>query len=166
MTLSTFEDWAAKHPAAAMDLLGMFESYKTESTDLSRPESAVQGAVRVDLAKQGVKAFRNNVGATPSRCKSCGERRAPVRYGLANDSTRLNKVLKSSDVIGLIPRIITPDMVGKRIAQFGSWEVKPDGWTYSGKGREPAQLAWLTLVRSVGGHADFTTGHLDLTPRI
>ena len=109
------------------------------------------------MAQLGGHAWRNNVGATPSRCPECNTRQAPVRYGLANDSARLNERIKSSDLILAIPRRIGPEHVGTLIAQFGAIECKRPGWEYTGQGREPGQAAWLALVASLGGYATFTT---------
>ena len=123
-------------------------------------ESQVQHQVRLLAARKGAIAWRNNVGATPARCRECGAQRRPVRYGLANDSGRLNDNIKSSDLILAIPRTISPTDVGKKIAQFGAVETKAPGWRYSGKGAEAAQAAWLALVQSLGGYAAFSQGEI------
>ena len=108
-------------------------------------------------------AWRNNVGATPSECPECGAHTTPVRYGLANDSQRLNAKVKSSDLILAIPRTITPHDVGRTIAQFGAVECKRPGWQFNQNDkRESAQLAWLALVRKLGGFATFSTGEVQL----
>jgi hypothetical protein len=79
-----------------------------------------------------------------------------VRYGIANDSKQLGDRLKSGDLIGWRPVIITPDMVGTVIAQIVSVECKAEGW----KPREndeayQAQKRWADLVNSEGGYAVF-----------
>jgi hypothetical protein len=83
----------------------------------------------------------------------------PVRYGLANDSKQLGDRLKSGDLIGWRPVLITPDMVGKVIAQFVSAECKPEDWV-----PPPAdtvdkhitgQRSWADLVNREGGYAVF-----------
>ena len=96
--------------------------------------------------------WRNNVGVLVDRTGR------PVRFGLANESSALNARLKSSDLIGWRAVIVTPEMVGRRIAQFVSRECKAPGWTYRGDPREAAQKAWLDLVTTAGGDACFTTG--------
>jgi hypothetical protein len=142
----------------------------TQGSEADQTEKAVheseawaQQQSRFEIAKQGGYAFRNNVGATPTKCKACGAAQRPVRYGLANDSTQMNKRIKSSDLILAIPRRITPDMIGSTIAQFGAVECKKPGWAYSGKSGEPQQAAWLTFIESLGGFARFSTGGVDLS---
>lgn len=115
-------------------------------------EAAVAAAVRLEAASKGVKLFRNNVGAL------LDARGVPVRYGLANESKRINEKIKSGDYIGWRPVLITPAHVGQSIAQFVSRETKAVGWRYTGAGREPAQLAWAQLVTAGGGDATFCTG--------
>ena len=95
--------------------------------------------------------FRNNVGALKA------EDGRMVRFGLANDSKRRNGVLKSGDLIGIDPVLITSAHVGRTIGQFVSVECKRPGWQYSGTPREVAQLNWIQLVIASGGRAKFVT---------
>lgn len=106
-------------------------------------EAAIQTQLRVKASQAGWRLWRNNVGAGTL------ENGSHIRWGLANDSTRLNGVLKSGDLIGIGPG-----------GQFVSREVKRAGWKYTGTDREKAQLAWITLVCAMGGDASFTTGAL------
>ena len=116
-------------------------------------EAEVQAAVRLEYARRGYRLFRNNVGVLMD---AVGR---PVRFGLANESPKLNEKLKSSDLIGWHPVLITPGMVGLQLAQFVSFECKPSDWhlTDSDK-RGHAQKAWLDLVAGDGGEAKFMTG--------
>ena len=119
-------------------------------------ESFVQSQVRLALSYAGGRAWRNNVGAL------IDERGIPVRYGLANDTKAMNKVCKSSDLIGIKPIIITDDMVGLKIGQFWARECKHAGWKPGAdKKRETAQMNFINLVNAMGGDAAFTNG-LDL----
>jgi ribosomal protein S19 len=52
----------------------------------------------------------------------------------------------SSDMIGLVPIIITQEMVGKQIAQFASIEIKTEHDKLSEK-----QLRWNRMVLRTGG---------------
>lgn len=159
----TFDAWAAKHPDAARELLAVLApACSPPEADADGSEAKVQASVRLQVARLGAYAWRNNVGATPTKCPSCGARRAPVRYGLANDSQRLNGVIKSSDLILAIPRRITTADVGRTIAQFGAIETKRPGWRYTGKDQEPGQAAWLALINKIGGFARFSTGDVEL----
>ncbi len=160
----TYNEWAAQHPAAAADLNAMIGAipWPDVADSGGQSEAWAQQQDRMRAARSGALAWRNNVGATPATCPDCGERQRPVRYGLANDSERLNRVVKSSDLILAIPRQIRPQDVGTTIAQFGAVETKRPGWSYTGNGREAAQAAFLALVRNAGGFATFSTGGLEL----
>lgn len=117
-----------------------------------RSEAAVQASVRLEASRKGMRLWRNNVGAGYSEDGSF------LRWGLANDSAHVNRVLKSADLIGVRPRIITAQDVGKLFGQFVSRECKHVGWRYTGDERETAQLNWAALVMSLGGDASFASG--------
>jgi hypothetical protein len=162
--MTTYADWAASHPQAAAELgqlLGAMPWPADSRTD-GKSEAWAQQRVRLNVAKQGGLSWRNNVGATPARCPDCNAPQRPVRYGLANDSHQLNEVIKSSDLIGAIPRLIAPDMVGSTIAQFVAVEAKRPGWAFSNTKHEQAQAAWLAMVARLGGFATFSTGDVEL----
>ena len=110
-------------------------------------EANAQATIRLEASKKGLRLWRNNVGA------SIDDRGNFIRFGLANDSKRMNEVIKSSDLIGIRPL----NVGGRIIGQFVAREVKPPGWQYSGTKREIAQLAFLELVASFGGDATFAT---------
>ncbi len=78
-----------------------------------------------------------------------------MRYGLCNDTEKLNKAIKSSDAIGIKPVLITAAMVGHIFGQFVAREYKEAGWSYTGKGREAAQAKWLGIITAKGGDARF-----------
>lgn len=161
--MKAYNSWAGHYPQAALALELMLNGMVAEtSVSVGRSEAWGQQQARLDIASQGALSWRNNVGATPAKCPDCGAKQQPVRYGLANDSQKLNEKIKSSDLILAIPRTITPDMVGQRIAQFGAVECKAPGWTYTGKGREAGQAAWLALINKAGGFAAFSTGEVRL----
>jgi hypothetical protein len=115
-------------------------------------EASVQARVRLEIARRGWHAWRNNVGTL------LDSRGVPVRFGLANDSKAVNSNVKSGDLIGIIPRVITPQDVGTVIGQFASWECKREGWRPSPTDdHEQAQMRWAELVLLAGGHAAFVT---------
>jgi len=153
--------WAIKHgvtEAALAELhdvvLGTDAPSDAEAVAADKSEAWAQSRVRIEFNASGGRAWRNNVGVLTD------DRGVPVRFGLANDSAAINHVLKSGDLIGIKPRIVTPDMLGQLIGQFWSREVKKPGWKYTGTPREVAQLAWVNLVLRHGGDAKFTTGEL------
>lgn len=80
----------------------------------------------------------------------------PVRFGLANESKKLNEVFKSSDLIGVLPTLITQDMVGQTIGVFVAVEVKKEGWKRNLKDkREAAQENFISFVNKKFGRAGF-----------
>ena len=146
--------WAIRNRVseqALSELRGIFGTIDTPITNVpvGASEAAVQALVRLEAARKGLKLWRNNVGVLRD------ERNVPVRYGLANDSKRLNAVVKSGDLIGWRPVIITPWMLGSRIAQFVSRECKRPDWKYTGDDHERAQLRWAEVVIADGGDAAF-----------
>ena len=118
-------------------------------------ESDVQARLRLRASREGWLLFRNNVGVL---IDATGR---PVRFGLANDSKAVNKSIKSGDLIGIRPVLITQAMVGMVIGQFASVEVKREGWHLNPRDdHEVAQLSWKNIINNAGGYAIFSTGEL------
>lgn len=115
-------------------------------------ESGVLSDIRLEASQRGCRLWRNNVGATYTQSGQF------MRFGLANDSAALNRAIKSADLIGIRPVLITSEDVGRVIGQFLSREVKHPGWKYTATERERAQLAWAELINSLGGDACFCVG--------
>lgn len=115
-------------------------------------ETDIQALIRLEATRKGMRLWRNNVGVLLDR------NGRPVRYGLANDSAQLNHVLKSSDLIGIRPVVVTSVMVGTTIGQFVAREIKTGNWIYKDGEREKAQQAFIDLINSMGGDAAFCTG--------
>lgn len=115
-------------------------------------EAGVASRVKLEAAKKGIQLWRNNVGAGMIKGG------AFVRFGLANESEAMNKVIKSGDYIGIRPVLITRSLIGTVVGQFISLEIKPSGWRYMCTPRERAQLAWVNFVISMGGEARFISG--------
>lgn len=94
-------------------------------------EAAILAAVRIALSKAGVAIFRNQVGAL----RDAKDRL--VRFGLCKGS---------SDLIGWRSVLVTPEMVGRRVAVFVACEVKaPDGHATT------EQMNFLERVHTAGG---------------
>ena len=143
-------EWAARWqipPVALTDLLNCLGAAMTPDSSTAAPgsEAAVQNAVRMEAARRGYRLWRNNVGSL------IDERGIPIRYGLCNESAKINKVVKSSDLIGISPQ-----------GQFLAYEVKRSDWHYTATDREKAQLAFITFVNQMGGRAAFITSPEEL----
>ncbi len=117
------------------------------------PEAAVINKLKLEASTKGVRLWRNNVGAVYSN-----DTKTFIRFGLANESKQMNTVIKSGDLIGIRPVVITPEMVGRTIGQFVSREAKRSDWRWRGTDRETAQLNWIEMINSLGGDAAFAVG--------
>lgn len=147
--------WAARwavHPRALEELRqALLGLNVAEVRPLAgRSESAVQSLVRLEAARAGVILWRNNVGAVQDH-----ESGSFIRYGLCNDSARVNEQLKSADLVGIRRVLVTPGHVGQHIGQFVARECKHGGWSWTGSPREVAQANFAALVNSYGGDACF-----------
>lgn len=94
----------------------------------------------------GARVFRNNVGLFETKD---GRK---VRTGLC---------VGSSDLIGWTPMVVTPEMVGKRVAIFTSIEVKTKNTKTT-----PIQLAWHQAVNTAGGIAMIEQDPMNVVNRI
>ena len=136
--------WGNYIPAHAIDQLRHIVTYTHElqpRSPLTISEQAVQQYLRVHAPKNGHALWRNNRGAMMN--PDTGNM---VRFGLGNDSVKLDKVWKSSDLIGIGPG-----------GKFMAIEVKHPGWTGPKNDRERAQANFLQSVRGLGGLATFAT---------
>lgn len=157
-SMSAIHDWARTwgvSPVAVLDLLQRLGQGATTPQDTGKggeSEAAVSNEVRLDAAKHDCILWRNNVGAY------LDDRGVMIRYGLCNDTKKLNESIKSHDLIGIRKVLITQGMVGTVLGQFVSRECKERGWVYCGTQREVAQAKFGDIVISMGGDASFTTG--------
>lgn len=154
----TFREWAAQWgvPLAAVmqweQQTGEYPRPTEQSDAAPRSEAWVSSVLQLEAARANVLLFRNNVGALQDKTGRW------VRFGLANESEKINEKFKSSDWIGIRPVLIEARHVGHTLGQFIGREAKPEGWVYTGVGREPAQLAFANLVNAYGGDAAFCAG--------
>lgn len=152
-------DWAMRHGVSKMALTELLA--ELASNDAAPPvadpsnlasEALVQSRIRLEAPRFGVWLTRNNVGGYMA------DNGQFVRYGLANESTAQNRVIKSGDLIGFRKRVISPADVGTVIAQFVSRECKKEGWTKPSNARERAQANWRDFVNANGGDAAIASG--------
>lgn len=102
---------------------------------MSAKETSIVHEIMVQLSKSGVVLFKNVRGMFLTLD---GKRK--VRAGL--------QAAGASDLVGFDPVIITPDMVGKKIAVFTVIEVKTDTGSAS-----PEQDDFIAFVLENGGKA-------------
>lgn len=148
----SLDEWAARWniPAAALDELCRAAVYLGPAGDT--PEAIVQNAVRLEAARLGKHLFRNNRGAGKLASGSF------VRFGLANDSERLGKCVKSADLIGWEPVVVTSAHVGETIARFLSVECKRGDWKPRRSLEDDAQSQWAAIVNASGGRGLIVNG--------
>lgn len=96
-------------------------------------EAKILAAVRIALSKAGVTIWRNSTGALRDRQDRL------IHFGLCKGS---------SDLIGLRSVLITPDMVGTRVAVFIACEVK----AHNGRATVE-QTNFLRTILEAGGIA-------------
>lgn len=102
---------------------------------VAQAENDLQQRIRLALGMHPeLRIFRNQVGSLPDPRTG-----RLVQFGLARGS---------ADLIGWRTIVITPEMVGQRIAVFTSLEIK----TPTGR-LAPAQRHWLQAVDQAGGIA-------------
>ena len=117
------------------------------------PEGYASEEVRKRASDWKARLYRNNSGCLKD------DRGRPVRFGLGNESPKINKIYKTGDYVGWFPVTITPEMVGKTIAVFANIEVKAVGFAvkldYNPNSREYAQNNFNNLVVAHNGIAGF-----------
>lgn len=153
-------EWARRNGVSHTALSELAQLMGAESTehqsDSTTAESKVQDDARLAASKMGWRLWRNNKGVLKN------EYGTPVRFGLVNDTKELGERVRSSDLIGIRPVIITPDMVGTTLGQFVAREIKKAGWKYTGTAREKGQLTFGEIVTSLGGDFKFWNGSGEL----
>lgn len=135
--------WAERWPEAAAELAALLEPTRDSA---GTSEAATQSALRLAAARNGCALWRNNSGACVD------DRGRLVRYGLGNDSAKLNAKWKSSDLIGIGPG-----------GRFMAIEVKRPGWKQQPSDeRAAAQARFMSTVVALGGIATFATDVKDV----
>ena len=101
---------------------------------MPKSEKRIEQEIILKASELGCVLFKNNVGVAKLQDGTT------IRYGLGNGS---------SDLIGIAPVKITPNMIGETVGIFLSVEVKKNK-----KGSYKAtegQKNWLTMVSRRGG---------------
>jgi hypothetical protein len=116
-----------------------------------RTENDVQNMCRLRAQELGAVLWRNNNGALPNPAG------VPVRFGLANDSKNVNRVFKSSDLIGMTsrPGVSRSHLVRVPFGLMFAVECKEPAWRWAATEEEIAQLNYIRFVRDAGGIAGF-----------
>lgn len=91
----------------------------------------------------GTIVFKNNVGSAKKVDPNTGKEYW-INFGLCEGS---------SDLIGITPVQITPEMVGKRIGVFTAIEVKKDVGKAYNKRRMESQQRFINFINNNGGFA-------------
>lgn len=162
MTDSIFT-WAGRHGVSAPALVELMDLLDPTRRSVSVPsdassEAAVQSKLRIRAAQIGASLWRNNKGA----CKDDTGRL--IRYGLGNDSKKIDETFKSSDLIGILPRLVEPHHVGQVWGVFMAVEVKAPGWSKPKNDREIAQGNFGSAVLGLGGYFKFAADVTDVFP--
>lgn len=117
-------------------------------------ETSVQQQTMLALAAIDGHAWRNNVGV------AVDDTGRHIRYGLANSSAQMNAVIKSSDVIGIVPVTawLHSAQAWVKLGVFTALETKRPGWQFKPSDeRAVAQKRYIDIVREAGGYAGFVT---------
>jgi hypothetical protein len=121
-------------------------------------ETDVSATIRIEGAKRGMMLMRNNSGAFKDTSGRW------IRFGLGNDSRRVNDLMKSSDLVGVMSGAYWgfPGIAGI----MSCIESKKPGWRYVGTEHERAQLNFINIVQRHGGFACFATSWSDVENEI
>lgn len=145
----TLTEWCQKWGIPAQALTEL-QAVPLPADDVPGGETAAVARIRLDASADGVTLWRNNSGVMLQPASARGMTGRPVRFGLGNESSAFNRIMKSSDLIGIAPG-----------GRFVAIEVKREGWTYKGTEREVAQQNFLLHVIKQGGSACFASSWVE-----
>ena len=157
----TFHEWAVANGLTMQQIRSYQAAFGTYD-DVPHPEpglseAAVQKRVQVKASKLGGRLWPNMKGAGLMADGTF------LRWGLLNQSQRISDEIKSHDLIGIRPRLITPEMVGSTLGQFWTREVKKADWHWTGDSHELAQSKFGELILALGGDSGFINNEGQLT---
>lgn len=142
----TLVEWCRKWGIPAQALTEL-QAVPLPADDVPCGETAAVARIRLDASADGVTLWRNNSGVMLQPASSRGMTGRPVRFGLGNESSAFNRIMKSSDLIG----------IWAPTGCFIAIEVKREGWRYTGTEREVAQQNFILHVVKQGGRACFAS---------
>jgi len=152
----TFEQWAKKWNIPRVAIKDYIKTLGVNAIDVETDvdnsdilENDFQNQVRALAAARNVWLTRNNVGAAFTRDGHY------IRFGLCNETKKINANYKSSDLIGITKHFVTEEDLGTTLGLFTAYEIKRPGWKFTGTPREKSQLAFLEFVMSKGGIGKF-----------
>jgi len=97
--------------------------------------------------------LRNNSGVLKN------QQGVPIRFGLGNTSSQLNRIFKSSDQIGITP-VQCP--CGRHYGVFTALEIKKPGWKFRNSDHTAlGQLNFINRIREKHGIAGFIQSEED-----
>lgn len=142
--------WAMKWqvPQAAIDELMSMDDLDDNGV-VGPSEMPILRQCRLEADRLGGALYRNNSGATFDRNGRM------IRYGLGNDSKKLNRDYKMPDLVGIAPGGL-----------FWGVEVKRVGWKGVSNDREKAQQNAGRHIESLGGIFGFATDPAQLKEMI
>ena len=124
------------------------------------PEGKASHESGIRASEWGCRLFRNNSGAFKNPNGGF------TRFGLMVNKKKWLAKFRSSDQIGFTPVTITPEMVGKTIPVFTSFEDKAPSFNihrqFKEGSREWMQKNWCDFVKRFNGIAGFTRGAKDV----
>lgn len=138
--------WATRWqlpPQAIAELQQLTAAYADPNSGKS--EEAVASECRLALNQRGIITMRNNVGALKDA------KGRWVRFGLCNETKGMNEVIKSSDDICIIPYVVKPKDIGRKLGVFLGVEHKKRDWVFGSESREVAQAQFQRMISNVGG---------------
>lgn len=124
---------------------------------MAAEETKIAHDIILKAAKQGVVLFKNVRGVFYTKdgvikiiaCVKKGDLRgALLQVKMLRQVSAGLQAAGASDLIGFVPVLVTPDMVGKKIAVYCALEVKTDTGTAS-----PEQKKFIDFVVAHGGKA-------------
>ena len=143
--------WAVRHgvsASAAAELIMMITPYPSTVGPTGKSEASVQQKTRVLAFSMGNSLWRNNNGGATT------DDGRVIRFGVGNDSSKINKKWKSGDLIG-ITRVMSTQ-IGQVFGVYTNIEMKRPGWRQvPSDARAKAQAACMNNVRALGGLAGF-----------